>query len=438
MTSPSVLLEHCRERVSDAHATELLPRFAKAVERYPVAPPLLYTMGMVCLQFGYFDLWTFYTRMAFELPHVSHQDVLFRAEAKIRLDDWSGWVDREARCFNPRETTHWEPYARHVQWTTQLWNGTENITDKTILVITDGGFGDFFQMLRYIPALAGVAGAVILTAPLECLGFARSVVGHLATIITSDDVPATSFDRYTWLMSLAATIGPLHPFQAFSAPHPIRGVRSVDTRPRIGVCWAGISNAPRNFEDPHRSLSLDDLAPMLARTDIRCCSLQVGDWASDARRYPSLGTPDVPLATFADTANVMAGLDCVVTVDTSVAHLSGILGVPTFLLLHLAGDFRWGTRVVTPWYPSMRILRQHRRSDWRCRHASHDAPRHRDAPRWRVSSRSNEERSPVEQGGELAYWIGPIIEDGLSNQAHRWVPWGGVVETPAPMGVQLQ
>jgi hypothetical protein len=364
MTLQSELLDHCRERVTDAHASELLPRFAKAVERYPVAPPLLYTMGMVCLQFGYFDLWTLYTRMAFELPHVSHQDVLFRAEAKIRLDDWSGWVDREARCFNPRETAHWEPYARQVQWATQRWNGEEDITHKTILVITDGGFGDLFQMLRYIPSLASVAGAVILTVPLECRAYVQFAIGHRATVISADDVPAMSFERYTWLMSLAAILGPLSPFQPFDAPHPLRRIGSIDARPRIGICWAGVSNAPYNTRDPHRSLSLDDLAPVLSRTDVRCYSLQVGYWASDAERYPILRQPPVSLVTFVDTANVIAGLDCVVTVDTSVAHLAGILGVPTFLLLHLAGDFRWGTTGFTPWYPSMHIIRQRARTDW--------------------------------------------------------------------------
>jgi hypothetical protein len=320
-------------------------------------------MGMVCLQFGYFDLWTHYTRMAFGLPHVSPQDVLYRAEAKIRLDDWSGWVDREARCFNPREATHWEPYARQVQWTTKMWNGEEDITGMTILVMTDGGFGDLFQMLRYIPALARVAGAVILTVPLECVTFVRSVVGQVATIITPDDLNAMSVERYTWLMSLAATFGPLARFEPFRAPCPALRVRSTESL-RIGVCWAGISNSPSNNEDPHRSLSLDDLAPVLTRQDVCCHSLQVGSWASEAVRYPSLRQPAVPLTTFADTANMIAGLDCVITIDTSVAHLAGILGASTFLLLHLAGDFRWGTDDFTPWYPSMRIIRQRARSDW--------------------------------------------------------------------------
>jgi hypothetical protein len=364
MRPSSGLLDACRERVTDAHAVELLPRFDKAIARYPFSPPLLYSMGMVCLQFGYMDLWKHYTFMAFSLPHESHREVLFRAEAKIRLDDWSGWVDREARLFNPRETTLWQPYARDIQWTKTAWDGGERIADKAILVITDGGFGDFFQMLRFIPVLAPLAGSVILTVQPECLAFARAVIGHLARVITPDQLGSVAFDRYTWLMSLAAIFGSLPPFEPFKAPDAERSRTIGDHCPSIGVCWAGTSNQPSSEADRDRSISLDDLAPVLSRHDVQCVSLQVGYWASDGSRYGRLVAPRVPLATFAQTANVIAGLDAVVSVDTSVAHLAASLGVPTFLLLHCAGDFRWGMHDRTAWYPTMRIIRQPTRSDW--------------------------------------------------------------------------
>jgi hypothetical protein len=317
-------------------------------------------MGMICLQFGYMDLWTHYTFAAFSLPHVTHQDILFRAEAKIRLDDWSGWSDREARLFNPRETTVWESYARDIQWARKAWRGDERIDDKTILVITDGGFGDCFQMLRFIPTLARLAGRVVVTVHPECLAVAQSTVGHLATVITPSRVTSVTFDRYTWLMSLAGIFGCLPPFEPFAGFHP----NSKGSPPRIGICWAGTSNQPSGNTDRDRSINLDDLAPLLSREDLEFYSLQVGYWASDAARYPRLRTPATPFQSFAETANEMAGLDAVISVDTSVAHLAASLGVRTFLLLHCAGDFRWGTHDTTTWYPTMRILRQPTRSDW--------------------------------------------------------------------------
>jgi hypothetical protein len=364
MEPSGALLDACRERVSAVHAVELLPRFDKAIARYPLRPPLLYSMGVVCLQFGYVDLWKHYTAMAFSMPHASHQDVLLRGEAKIRLDDWSGWVDREARLYNPREMTLWAPYARDIQWTRKAWFGDEVIADKVILVITDGGFGDCIQMLRFIPVLASLAGKVIVAVYPQCVALARAVVGHVATVTTPEDLPGERFDRYTWLMSLAAMFGSLPPFDAFRAPTPMRREAIGARLPRIGMCWAGHSNQPSSYTDRDRSISLDDLAPLLSRDDLDFYSLQVGRWASDAARYPHVMSPAVSLTTFAETANVMSGLDAVVTVDTSVAHLAGNVGVPTVLLLHCAGDFRWGMYDTTAWYPTMRILRQPARSDW--------------------------------------------------------------------------
>ena len=69
---------------------------------------------------------------------------------------------------------------------------------------------------------------------------------------------------------------------------------------------------------------------------------------------------------FADTAAAIAGLDLVITVDTSIAHLAGAMGKPVWLLLSTDPDWRWGLQGdSTIWYPSMRIFRQHKFRDWK-------------------------------------------------------------------------
>ncbi|RMF86807.1 MAG: hypothetical protein D6736_14240, partial [Nitrospinota bacterium] len=68
---------------------------------------------------------------------------------------------------------------------------------------------------------------------------------------------------------------------------------------------------------------------------------------------------------FMDTAAVMMHLDLVITIDTAIAHLAGALGVPVWLLLSSAPDWRWLLdRDDTPWYPTMRLFRQPRLGDW--------------------------------------------------------------------------
>jgi hypothetical protein len=354
------LLDPCRSRLTRAHACELVPRLEKAIAHYPCTPPLVYSIGHWCLQFGYIDLWHHYTNMAFSLPHHTYRDLVFRGQAKIRLDDWSGWRDREARLFD----TPWEAYARDIQWTIKMWDGAERIDNLTLAVIVDGGFGDCFQMLRYVPELTGVAAKVVLAVSPECLTFVRHAVGNAVAVIARDTLPFVSFQRYVWLMSLPAIRGSLPPFIARPSPNPIRPGDSSDDRLRIGVCWAGTSLHPTSPFDRDRSILLAELAPVLRRDDAHCFSLQVGRWAYEAARYPRLQPSPTPLVTFMDTANVIAGLDCVVTCDTGTAHLAGIIGAPTFLLVTCAADFRWGMDDTTPWYPSTRLIRQRARGDW--------------------------------------------------------------------------
>lgn len=358
------LLDRCRERVSDEHAIELLPRLTRALARYPLAPPLLYSIGVLSLRFGYVDLWEHYIRMALGFPHITYQDFVFRAEAKLRLGDWSGWDDREARLFSPHESTLWIPYARHIQWTTKAWRGDEDISDLTLLAVADGGFGDAFQMLRFIPALARAARTVILVVSEACLAFVQHAVGRVAIVISPQAVPVVTFHRYVWLMSLPSIVGALPSFTAFSAPDPAYPESQSRDHLQVGVCWAGNSNRPTRPDDPDRSMSLDDFAPILHCRDVQCYSLQVGPCALDAVRYPHLLQPITALRSFTETANLIASLDCVITVDTAIAHLSGSLGVPTYLLLPCVGDCRWGMHSTTPWYPSMQIIRQRTRSDW--------------------------------------------------------------------------
>jgi ADP-heptose:LPS heptosyltransferase len=68
---------------------------------------------------------------------------------------------------------------------------------------------------------------------------------------------------------------------------------------------------------------------------------------------------------FSDTAAAIANLDLVISIDTSVAHLAGAMGRPVWLLLPFAADWRWlKDRSDSPWYPTMRIFRQHRLGQW--------------------------------------------------------------------------
>jgi ADP-heptose:LPS heptosyltransferase len=122
--------------------------------------------------------------------------------------------------------------------------------------------------------------------------------------------------------------------------------------------------------DRHRSIALDTLAPLIEASgdDTLWCSLQKGEAAQQRAKLTNpdrLHDLDPLLRDYGDTAAALSQLDLLISVDTSVAHLAGALGVPTWLLLPFNADWRWGLeRTDSPWYPSLRLFRQRRLGDW--------------------------------------------------------------------------
>ncbi len=144
-----------------------------------------------------------------------------------------------------------------------------------------------------------------------------------------------------------------------------------DTGLRVGLVWAGDSrefHVDSNRTDRIRSMSLADFAPLAEVDGVRFFSVQKGRPAMQAKTPPQrMRSADYTdeFTDFADTAAFVSNLDLVITVDTSVAHLAGGLGVPTWMLSRYNGCWRWLLdRDDSPWYPSLRIFRQARRGDW--------------------------------------------------------------------------
>jgi len=133
---------------------------------------------------------------------------------------------------------------------------------------------------------------------------------------------------------------------------------------RVGVVWSG---NPGHKNDHNRSMALRTLAPVLD-CDVQLVSLQKD--VRDQDRAFLGGHPDIVdvtahVADFSDTAALMSGLDLVISVDTSVVHLAGALGVPVWTMLPFNPDWRWLlNRDDSPWYRSMRLFRQNASRDW--------------------------------------------------------------------------
>jgi ADP-heptose:LPS heptosyltransferase len=130
---------------------------------------------------------------------------------------------------------------------------------------------------------------------------------------------------------------------------------------RIGIVWAG---SPTHIRDHERSIPLEVLAPALTKINADFYAPFIGAALDEIGTLP-IQRLDNLITDFADTAALLNQMDCLITVDTSVAHLAGTLGLKTFLLLHHCPDWRWETSAsTTAWYPSLTLLRQSRFGDW--------------------------------------------------------------------------
>ncbi len=275
----------------------------------------------------------------------------------------SGWTDHEAR----RQLA---VHSVKVPVGIPAWDGSR-ARGKTLLLWGEQGLGDQIQGVRFAQHLAALGARVVVRcAPPLCALFAAAP-GVSEVFGDADVLPRC--DAHVPMLSVPYLLKLFDDSQYdmgnyLSSSRPqSHAIARTSRRTRVGLVWAG---SPGHINDHLRSLPPSYLPSLLEGVSAQWIALQVGGRASDLRHSAVAHNADVvnvapALTNFVDTANVLTALDCVVTVDTSVAHLAGALGVPTLLLLPFVPDWRWQlVREDSPWYSSVRVLRQPSPGDW--------------------------------------------------------------------------
>jgi len=284
---------------------------------------------------------------------------------KMLLGDFeAGWAGREARWSIPDGA----PYPTFSQ---PMWLGKESVAGKTILIHVDEGLGDTIQFVRYVPEVAARGARIILAIERPLVPLLSAFPGVANCLAFSDPLPA--FDMHCPIGSLPmifdSRLETIPAEASYLPPPPEMRVRSWNTRLgaqdklRVGLVWSG-SRTHRN--DHNRSISLATMSRILD-IDATFVSLQkdVRDGDKAALDASNIIDWTTELSDFAETAALVKCLDLVISVDTSVAHLSAALGCPTWILLPWTPDYRWLLgRDDSPWYPTMRLFRQSRRRDY--------------------------------------------------------------------------
>jgi Flp pilus assembly protein TadD len=291
-----------------------------------------------------------------------------RALTALFLGDFpNGWRGFEWRWRNAQRLSIGAP--RHLDH--QLWLGADPLAGKTLLLYSEGGLGDTLQFCRYA-ALGAAAGATVL---LEVQPPLTELLGGLAGVagVIAEGGALPRFDYQCPLMSAPlafhTTLGTIPAPQGYLCADPARVAQwrtrlGERKRPRVGLVWSG---NPRNFIDQRRSIRLAEWAPQLP-AEFEYFRLQKGVREEDRGALDSTpmirSFPDDSLD-FADTAALCECMDLVISVDTSIAHLSGALGRRTWALLSFLPDWRWlQDRSDCPWYPTMTLYRQASAGEW--------------------------------------------------------------------------
>lgn len=245
------------------------------------------------------------------------------------------------------------------------WEG-ESLENKVIVIISEQGYGDTLQFVRYLPDVKARGGTVILGCKPELRRLLAGCAGIDQIVCVGEIVPP--YDVETPLLSLPGifktsleTIPNQVPYLSVP-PDAGQKAASVVTASskkfRVGLVWGGNIN---------RSLRLKQLLPLLGILQIHFFSLQKGPAVQEIKSFPAGKITDLDpyLEDFADTAAAVQALDLVISIDTSVAHLAGALAKPVWTLIPFASEWRWMlNRDDSPWYPTMRLFRQPAPGDW--------------------------------------------------------------------------
>lgn len=250
-----------------------------------------------------------------------------------------------------------------------LWLGREEIVGKTILLRSEQGLGDTIQFCRYAIKVKELGATVILQVQDPLVELLKNIEG-VDQIISSSQFPKYNF--HCPLLSLPLAFNTTLESIPNSSPYiQIENSKiqvwkdrlGTQTKKRIGLAWSGSSI---HINDKNRSISLAELVSYLPDNfEYVCLQKEIKPEEVDILINSRVKYFNQEIKDFTDTGALCELMDTVISVDTSVAHLSGALAKPTWVLLPYVPDWRWLLNSNTnPWYPSIKLFRQEEIHNW--------------------------------------------------------------------------
>ncbi|MBI2307779.1 MAG: tetratricopeptide repeat protein [Rhodocyclales bacterium] len=359
-------------RIKQGAMEAAVESFRKALELNPDSHEAWNNLGNVYLRLQRLGEAEHAYRQALRLqPEYREADLNLGILLLLRGDFQAGWPHYESRWAMP------EISAKRPKFKQPEWLG-EPLAGRTLLVYAEQGMGDNLQFARYLPLLRERhPQARILfwsVTPLFRL-FANCAARWGVEILPPTvQLDTLSIDCHAALLSLPGRMGTTLESIPAQIPYIVpdrelveRWAARLGKLPgkKVGIVWAsGETYVYHRF----RTMRLTQLAPLFDIAGVSWVSLQKGRAEAEiaeAGWQARIVDPMGDVEDFADTAALIANLDLVVSVDTSVPHLAGAMGVPVWLLDRFDTDWRWLLdRSDSPWYPAMRIFRQSSFGQW--------------------------------------------------------------------------
>tara|TARA_B100001093_G_scaffold318926_1_gene304304 strand:+ start:329 stop:2338 length:2010 start_codon:yes stop_codon:yes gene_type:complete len=271
-----------------------------------------------------------------------------------------------------------KPIRVHCKVLSEEWNGEEKLSGNKLLVISEQGLGDNFQLMRYLIYLKKLGYEITYCVPKKLHSIMISSKIN-AKLITLDQ--GKSFSGIKWI-----SIVDLLKLLKVSAQNPLieepylfpskeliskwKNYFDNEKKDIIGINWQGNPDVEKE-NLLGRSFPLNEFLK-ITKNDFKFLSLQKGFGSEQistckfVNKFVSFQNEINHIRDFNEIAAMIHNCRLIITSDSCVAHLAGAMGKETWLLLHFVPDWRWGlSEESTFWYPSLRIFRQSKRNDWK-------------------------------------------------------------------------
>jgi tetratricopeptide (TPR) repeat protein len=299
--------------------------------------------GICAAALGRHDLAAPYFRAALAMAPESNDAILAQSGAHFCLGN-------HAEAYRLHEIRLDMPLLKLLPTMGAAWTRWDGTTTVPVLFFSEQGYGDTVQMLRYLPRLQQLlprVGVVVRTAlaPLVSAQFPGVEV-----VAEGDDWPV-GYQHYASLFSLVHLVG---------FPPPAEPI--LPRARRVAISWRG---SPSHRNTVNRDCPLLYWDPLLTLPGVEWVVVGVDGREAELGELPVVPTVLSGITDWEATRHALERVDAVVSVDTSLAHLAGAMGIPTAVLLSADPDHRWGLHgSTTPWYPTWHLCRQPMVHDW--------------------------------------------------------------------------